>query len=320
MKFPTFEDVVEVKQLNEKGRIGDFMKLKEWNGLDNGVKKCGNQYLQHYQTRNIFQTKYEGKPSLYEIFQNQSLLEDLFKLTFTKDEDKLAINMPQAYTRRNPVCYFKCSTAKYLYTKFGAKKVLDMTAGWGGRMIGAYAHDIDYTGIDTNIELKPVYETMMTELSGHSKSKCNMIWDSWKNVDFSKIEFDMMLTSPPYFNKEVYEHMTPFGSKDEYYKDFLIPMIETALKYIQKGGWVCININPEFYDELVGKYKFKSADKVELFQQSVAKTKDGAIKYENVYCWTSDSAPVKDCSACAECKQKDIEIRKLKDMLKLYLG
>jgi hypothetical protein len=316
VKFPTFEDVVEVRQLDEVERIDDFTKLKVWSGNENGVKRCGNKYLQHYQTRNLAKTSYEGRPSLYEVFQTQSLLENLYKLTFTKDEDKLATNMPQAYSRRNPVCYFKPSTAKYLYKQFKARKVLDMTAGWGGRMIGAYACDIDYIGIDTNVELKPVYETMMTELSPHSKGTAQMIWDSWKNVDFSKIEFDLMLTSPPYYNKEIYEHMNPFGSKDEYYKDFLIPMIETALKYIQTGGWVCININPEFYEELIGGYGFKPADKIEQFQQSTCKTKDGGVKYENVYCWSSVPST---CSGCSDCKKKDEEIRKLKEMLKMLL-
>lgn len=311
VKFPTFEEVVAVRQLDESERLSDFTKLKSWSGSENGIKLCGNKYLQHYQTFNLSKTKYEGKPSLYEIFQNQSLLENLYKLTFTKDEDKLAINMPQAYSRRNPVCYFKPSTAKYLYTLFKAHKVLDMTAGWGGRMIGAYACDIDYIGIDTNIELKSTYESMMTELAPYSKGKATMIWDSWKNVDYSKLDYDLMLTSPPYYNKEIYECMTSFGSKDEYYNDFLIPMIETALKYIQKGGWVCININQEYYEELIGKYGFKPADKKVQFQQSTCKTKSGEIKMENVYCWSSE------CSECSECKKKDELIRKLKEIILL---
>jgi len=323
MKLPTFEEVVAVKQLTKDERMKDYGKLTEWNGSDSGVKLCGNAYLQHYQTANIFKTSFEGRPSLYDTFQKKELLEQLYKNTCTKDEDKLAINMPQAFTRRSPVCFFKPSIAKYLYQKFNATKVLDMTAGWGGRMIGALACGIDYVGIDTNVSLKDAYDQMITELSHISKGKARMIWNSWKDVDLSQVEFDFMMTSPPYFNKEVYENMTPFKNKDEYYNDFLIPMIQSALEHIQQNGWVCININPEFYDELVGKYKFPEAQKIEKFQQSTRK-KDGEIKYENVYCWTSNIPKQvvqkkQDCVGCADCLVKDAEIKKLKEMLKLAL-
>jgi hypothetical protein len=39
--------------------------------------------------------------------------------------------------------------------------VFDPCAGWGGRLLGAMARDIDYTGIDTNTNLRDAYTELM---------------------------------------------------------------------------------------------------------------------------------------------------------------
>ena len=66
------------------------------------------------------------------------------------------------------VVMFKATTAKYLYKKFKAKSVLDPTAGWGGRMLGAWSLGINYTGIDTNVEMIPAYNDMMAFLKAET--------------------------------------------------------------------------------------------------------------------------------------------------------
>ena len=73
-----------------------------------------------------------------------------------------AANIFECYRINNgSVVMFKTTTAKYIYTKYAAKKVLDPTAGWGGRMLGAWAQGIDYIGIDTNVSLQESYEEMI---------------------------------------------------------------------------------------------------------------------------------------------------------------
>ena len=256
--------------------------------------------------------------------ENDDLRMKLWNQTHTKT--RLEINMPQAYSRRSPVCFLKPSVAKFIYTKFGATKVLDPTAGWGGRMLGAYACGIEYIGIDTNVELRPAYESMMSELSQWTKGKAQMIWGDCMSVDFSKLDYDFVFTSPPYHNKEAYEHMPPFESKRAFYCKFLIPMIEKCLLHIKNNGWVCININPEFYEELL-TYGFRPCDRVEEFQQSTMKKKDGTTKMEQVYCWSN--APVSlpaasVCSdpqpdGCARCRQLEAEVLRLKEAMKKLL-
>ena len=47
-----------------------------------------------------------------------------------------------------------------------------------------------------------------------------MIWKSCLDVDLSKLDFDFVLTSPPYIDIEEYENMELFKTKDNFYKNF----------------------------------------------------------------------------------------------------
>ena len=331
MSLPTFADVVNAKRLTPSERLTDFVKLTQWDGTDNGIKLIGNPYIQSYMTEHMGKTRFEGKPSLKEVLDDPRLSQTLYKHTSTKT--RLEFNMPQAFSRMNPICFMKPSAAKYIYTTFKATKVLDFTAGWGGRMLGALASGIDYIGIDTNISLRPAYEAMMTELASHTEGKAQMIWEDCRNVDFSTLDYDFVFTSPPYCNKELYEHMTPFESPAKFYTDFLIPTMEKSLKHIKNNGWVCLNIDPDDYKALCC-YGFRTADRIEEFQQSSRKRKDGSVKMEKVYCWkagglpsapsqtpVSVSAPVApSCVGCERCRELEQEVARLKAALRNLLG
>ena len=166
--------------------------------------------------------------------------------------------------------------ATYLYKKYEATKVLDFTAGWGGRMLGAINLGIAYTGIDTNTDLKPGYDKMMELFDCDDKYK--MLWESSLDVDFSKLDYDFVLTSPPYEDIELYSNMD-YNGVDWFYKEFLIKLIDEARKY-NKGKYTCINISTQMYKKLIGKYKYKECDLTDdLKEQKNGKTPD------NIYIW-----------------------------------
>jgi hypothetical protein len=147
-------------------------------------------------------------------------------------------------------------------------------------MLGAHSLSIKYTGIDTNINLKPAYDEMIQDLNDPN---LRMIYDDCLNVDFSNIDYDFVLTSPPYINLEVYENMKPFESDKLFYTKFLIPLLEKCLTHIKNNGWVCFNISPKMYDALL-KYGFRPADEEhDLLQQK----RLGKDKQDKIYCWIS---------------------------------
>ena len=281
MERITFQQLVDDKHISKDERDKDLKNLIKFKADENERKFCGNNYLYHYQMENLCKTKVKKDGSLYEKMMDDEkyklLYEKAMKLQRTGN---LANRLFEAERFNGAVVFFKPSTAKWLYKKFGATKVLDFTAGWGGRMLGAYALGIEYTGIDTNISMKPAYDSMITELGN---PHLRMLWNSCLNVDFSTLDYDFVLTSPPYINLEVYEHMIPFESNRAYFYTFLIPMITKSLAHIKNNGRVCINISPKMYDELLQSGFRKCDEEYNLLQQK----RLGKDKQDKIYVWRS---------------------------------
>jgi hypothetical protein len=183
--------------------------------------------------------------------------------------------------RYGSLSQFKPVIAKYLYTKFKATKVLDFTAGWGGRLLGAMALDIDYIGIDTNITIKPEYEKMIAEYP--SKSKIKMIWKKAEEVDYSKLDYDFVFTSPPYINLEKYANM-PKYDEDNFFEEFLYPVIESSYRNLPKKKWYCLNIPIDMYDK-IRKDKVMPKETLRLPLNKYYRNGSGNRYVEYIYCW-----------------------------------
>jgi hypothetical protein len=286
MERLTFADIVNDKKISEAERRKELAKLDNYDARVNARSFAGNKYLYHYQMENLCKTRVRPD-SLYDIMQDDAKYEKLYNKAVKLDRSgTLANRLFEAERFNGAVVLFKPTTAKFVYQKYNAKNVLDPTAGWGGRMLGAYALDIAYTGIDTNINLKPAYDNMIEEMG---KDNLNMIWESCMDVDFSEIDYDFVLTSPPYINLEKYENMTPFETDKVFYTKFLIPLIDKCLKHIRNNGWVCFNISPKMYGELI-RYGFRKADEeCDLLQQK----RMGKDKEDKIYCWRNDYTPTR---------------------------
>lgn len=271
--------IVADKHLTDVQLNTDLANLKKFNAISNERKFCGNGFLYNYQMANLCKVKVNKRKSLYEKMNDDIEYEKLYNLaTKLNRTGSLATRLFEANRFNGAVVCFKASTAKYLYKKFGATKVLDPTAGWGGRMLGAWALDIEYTGIDTNVSMIEAYEGMIEKLDS---DKLTMIFDNCLDVDFSTIDYDFVLTSPPYINLEVYENMTPYESNKAFYVKFLIPLLNKCLANIKNSGYVCFNISPQMYDDLI-KNGFRVCDlEYDLLQQK----RLGKDKQDKIYCW-----------------------------------
>ena len=275
----SYEDIKNCKNLNEEDIDKEFKKLVKLNCLENVRSYCCNRIIYHYQLENMLKTKRDisGFKLLEEIFNDEDLKKKLIDRTIKMNRRKKykyiqPVDIYEAYRRNGSITCFKAPITKHLCLKYNATSMLDFTAGWGGRLLGARSLDINYIGIDTNINLKEGYLKMIEKFGG------TMIWDSCLNVDFSTLDYDFVLTSPPYVNLELYENMTLFENKEKYYKMFLIPMIEKSLKYIKNNGKVCINISALMYDDYIKYGGTRCVEKVELL-----KKKDSQTNSEYVY-------------------------------------
>jgi hypothetical protein len=262
-----------IELTKEKTKV---LKFKQ--GEQNLNTFVGNNLLYHFQMEELCKTHRKNKKSLVEIYQDETEIKKLEEQMKKRSRTGTYENKMFECWRINngSITFFKMCNATYLYKKYNATKVLDFTAGWGGRMLGAINLGIAYTGIDTNTDLKLGYDKMMELFDCDDKYK--MLWESSLDTDFSKLDYDFVLTSPPYEDIELYSNMD-YNGVDWFYNQFLIKLIDEARKY-NKGKYTCINISPQMYKKLIGKYKYKECDLMDdLKEQKNGKTPD------NIYIW-----------------------------------
>lgn len=298
----TIQDIENHKTITTKDLRKDLDNLNKFDASTNANNFAGNPFLYHFQFKNLLKCRREDGKTIYDIAANQAEWDKLIEDTKVRNRGgrTAAGNVFECFRiNLGSVVMFKSTTAKYLYKKYKATKVLDPTAGWGGRMLGAWSLGIDYTGIDTNIEMIPAYNDMMTFLKAETGfdnalfeidngSKLNMIWQSCLDVDFSQIEYDFVLTSPPYINLEIYEHMELWDSDTAFYKEFFIPLWEKCCKHIKKGGHVAFNISPKMYAAALKNGLTPCDEEEDLKQQMGQKAnslKAGKKSQDKIYVW-----------------------------------
>jgi hypothetical protein len=144
---------------------------------------------------------------------------------------------------------FRPTEAKRVYCELDPKVgILDFSAGWGGRCLGAISCGIPYIGIDANKNLEPAYKKMIESVSPNANVK--MIFAPSETIDFSKFKYDLVFTSPPYFFIEEYEKMPDYGSKDAFIDKFFRPVVVSSWKYLKWNGHMALNMPIDMYNSV----------------------------------------------------------------------
>ena len=287
----TIEQIEDHKLITHEELNKDLENLFGYDASENRNNFFGNPFLYHFQFKNLIKCHREGGDTIYDIYNENEQWNKLIDSTKKRNRGgrTAAGNVYECFRiNLGSVVMFKSTTAKYLYQKYNATSVLDPTAGWGGRMLGAWALGIDYTGIDTNTNMKSAYDGMIEMLNNKTPAifeqpKLEMLWQSALDVDFSNIDYDFVLTSPPYVNLEIYEHMEPWDSDEKFYIDFFIPLWQKCMDNIKPGGTICFNISPKMYEDAVSFGLPVCEDEEDLKQQLGQQT--GKKKQDKIYIW-----------------------------------
>jgi len=281
----TIEDIENHKLITEDELSRDIKNILNYPVEDNRNSFYGNPFLYHFQLKNLLKCRRDKGPTIYDLFSDEEKKAKLLSQTLKKNRGgrSAAGNVYECFRiNKGSIVMFKATTAKYLYKKYNATSVLDPTAGWGGRLLGAWALGIDYVGMDTNKELSLAYTQMIKKLKETKDTKMEMIFDDCLSQDFSKFNYNMVLTSPPYINMEVYEHMSKWQNEEDYYTNFLIPLWESCMDNMESGH-VCFNISPKMYDEAV-VYGLPPTHLEENLKQQLGQ-KQNKKKQDKIYIW-----------------------------------
>lgn len=143
---------------------------------------------------------------------------------------------------------YRPQTAKMVVSNLGGIKVFDPCAGWGGRMLGTIAAGAEhYYAFEPNTE---TYNGLLqlTEFLG-IQNKVSIYKDSALNMkQYGLRDIDVVLTSPPYFDLEVYSHedtqsITGCDSYQMWLDKFLTPLVLGAQETLKDTGWSCWNVH-----------------------------------------------------------------------------
>jgi len=147
---------------------------------------------------------------------------------------------------------FRPIIAMEMYARFKPKCVLDFCTGWGGRLVGACAMNVQkFIGIDINTNLLVPYHKLTNFLEQNSNTEIQIHLKNALEVDYSQMVYDMVFTSPPYYFIEKYSNNDKYeNKKSKMREEFYIPLFEKTFRYLQPGGNFCLNVNHAIYEEI----------------------------------------------------------------------
>jgi len=178
---------------------------------------------------------------------------------------------------------FMCGTSKVtiyrpLLTKrivdtFNCKNILDVCVGWGGRMLGSVCLDnVHYTGIEP---FKKTFNSLQNIKKELNLDNVILYNDTAENI-LPKLnkEYDLALTSPPYYNLEIYSNdknqSHNYGSYENWIKLFLRPVVHGVIEKLIDSGKSCWSVKNfktdsryNLYDDIVKLHKEKGWKKIE---------------------------------------------------------
>jgi 16S rRNA G966 N2-methylase RsmD len=267
--------------LDKQDIYSDFEKLRVSKPVEESLTREGCKVSNFFFREHRIQARLVSHPTFAEIMKStpfkKRIIEKAQRLNKTKNP---SIHQIYGIIRfyHGIASQFRPSVAKFLYDRFHATKVLDPCAGWGDRLVGALASENvkSYIGIDSNLELKKSYTLLTKEFAQGKKVK--MIFKPFETVDVSKLEYDFVFTSPPYYTKEKYHHMPSYSNYKDWHDTFLKPLIERAYRFLKPGGFFCLNIELPNDNDIIKIFKGLGARKCKTLKYMVHNRKAN-VKY-----------------------------------------
>ena len=263
----------KILDIREKDIETDFINLKEI-GCEKkkALSQIGNDIVNYFTFVERLNTIGNKKLNFYDVWRNKNALAkkkyinnivSFYKNRKTKyPEPKVWYRISNLYF--SAISIFKPQIAMDIYCLYNPTTILDFTMGWGGRLVGACALNIPkYIGIDMNSNLKTPYNKMTHFLKKHSTTEIELYFQDALTVDYSKLNYDLVLTSPPYYNIETYGDNVE-KTKEEWDKSFYIPIFEKTFQHLKPGGHYCINIPNEVYENVAIKILGNPLTKIPL--------------------------------------------------------
>jgi len=236
--------------------------IKEYKSLMNDTVDIDNITAQKTTKSNAIIRKYMIHIHEVEDYKGNNILklwtkENLTRVFKSLDKPNYTVNSNFSEIKRslkfNPVTIYSPIMTKSIVKELDCKTVFDPCIGWGGRILGTtcLGDDYHYTGCEPFTKTFSGLENMIKELNIESQINIyNLPVESMLDVLNDK-RYDMCLTSPPYYDLEVYSHeesqsIKRYNTYEKWLNEFIKPIIDFVCSHVDKYScWSVKNIKTD---------------------------------------------------------------------------
>jgi 16S rRNA G966 N2-methylase RsmD len=230
--------------------LDDWNKLCSWTTTGNSINsasRIGMKLSEHYCT-NFFEIESHKGDSFKSLWTAKNL-EKILRwnrkshstpyLSELKRGIYFCCGLPKSTMYRPQMMKLACM-------KYKPETVLDPCAGWGGRMLGAVSSGANYIAFEPNTTTYTNLQKIVKFLG--IQNSVTLICDGAENMNKYELPMvDMVLTSPPYFDLEVYTHETTqsvsnIESYQNWADNWLRTVIKLGLDHLKPTGVSCWNV------------------------------------------------------------------------------
>ena len=212
--------------------------------------------------------KREGRDlSPFAAWNNKDYMKFVIERYIDDKENLTSFNLRESFYKLNSVLpdkyknmecnFFKATLAASVYDYFlknsAHTRVLDISAGWGDRLLGALSKNLEsYLAYDPNVSLQPGYKEMIDEYitDDTEKEKYQVVAAPFETAETNLRgkTFDLVFTSPPYFDLEVFttegeQSIVTHSTFDKWMVHFLFQSLYIAWNTLAADGNMVIHID-----------------------------------------------------------------------------
>lgn len=255
--LPGNTTTAELMQLDFHFNYTEQELREDWKRLCNIHKfKSGSQWKpglkisQHF-CKNFFDIETKNGKSFSKVW-NDPVLMDKVRLWGLEKMSALYMSwirraVYMASGMHNPSFYRPHLARQIIHsTNIINGRLFDPCAGWGGRMLGTVSAGWHYIGCEPNTTTYNHLLEIVDFLDIKDAVTLHNI--PYEDLDLTTVgEVDVVLTSPPYFDLEIYANDSTqscqrHSSYDGWLNNWYLPMVEKNMTLLTKDGLSCYNV------------------------------------------------------------------------------
>jgi 16S rRNA G966 N2-methylase RsmD len=220
-----------------------------------------NNLTDYFSEKVRVKCQFLGYTTPLEYWKNNK--DDIIKTCQNKFNHLTIHNLREIIFANTKLCNnFRITVGTSVIDYFKPKSWLDISAGWGDRLITAILNNVElYVAADPNLELHKCYTNIINKLVSKTKRKNYQIHPTgFIEALIVQKDFDIVFSSPPFFDLEKYstytqDSYTQFNTQRSWTDNFLIKSIIKSYNLLKPNGYMILYIghNDEYAKHKINK-------------------------------------------------------------------